>query len=109
MTTAARIVLEDCRGALAELGDGLYGGAWRRRWIAAVTLLRAVGHVLAKVNARTSPQMEKAIQAEWELLKASKPEPKILMQNEIKFFMSTRWPLDRALLCKSSAFKPVPT
>lgn len=46
MTLAARETLEDCRGALAELTDGVKGGQWRRRWIIAIVLLRAVGQVL---------------------------------------------------------------
>jgi hypothetical protein len=76
MTTAARAVLEDCRGALAELVDGLQGGAWRRRWITAVVLLRAVGHILDKIDSR-SAKYARPIAAAWSSLNGSKPAPTI--------------------------------
>src|SRR5437764_10343909 len=62
MTRAAREVLEDCRSALMSIQDGVSGSDWRWRWVAVVALLRAVGHVLHKVDGRTSPSMEAAIQ-----------------------------------------------
>jgi len=40
MTQAARKVLEDCKGALADFHYGIQGGEWRRRWITSVVLLR---------------------------------------------------------------------
>jgi hypothetical protein len=54
MTAAARLVLDDCRGALADLKEGVQGAEWRRRWIVTVVLLRAVGHVLEKVDGAAS-------------------------------------------------------
>src|SRR5687768_8643647 len=65
MTAAARDVLEDAREAVAELIDGLQGRLWRRRWFAAVALLRAVGHVLDKVDGKRSTKYRAAIDAEW--------------------------------------------
>lgn len=65
MTTAARVVLEDCRGALAELVDGLQGGAWRRRWVTALVLLRSVGYVLNDVDGKRSRQWRQAIDDAW--------------------------------------------
>ena len=50
MTYAAREVLEDCRLALAMLEEEKDLARWRVHWAAAVALLRAVGHVLDKVD-----------------------------------------------------------
>ena len=77
MTLAARETLEDCRGALAELTDGVKGGQWRRRWIIAIVLLRAVGHVLHKIDGLHSPAYGSAISNWWSQLNASKPNPAI--------------------------------
>jgi hypothetical protein len=77
MTTAARQVLEDCQGALSELVDGVRGPTWRRRWVIAIVLLRAVGHVLDKVDGTRSPELRKAITKWWQDLRTSKPKPEI--------------------------------
>lgn len=77
MTTAAREVLEDCRGALAELVDGITGPVWRRRWIISVVLLRAVGHVLDKVDGACSQQYRTTIDEWWKQLKNTRPNPEI--------------------------------
>jgi hypothetical protein len=77
MTAAARETLEDCRGALTELVDGVQGRDWRRKWILAVVLLRAVGHVLDKVDGARTPTYRRAIDNWWSGLKASKPAPSI--------------------------------
>ena len=50
MTTAARRVLADCEAALEMLEDERDEQRWRVLWIGAMTLLRAVGHVLKKVD-----------------------------------------------------------
>lgn len=50
MTLCARAVLEDCRAALAEFGHASDQDVKRRRWVALLALLRAVGHVLEKVD-----------------------------------------------------------
>ena len=80
MTAAARETLEDCRGALAELVDGVQGRDWRRKWILAVVLLRTVGHVLDKVDGGRTPAYRAAIDKWWSSLKASKPAPSIFWQ-----------------------------
>ena len=80
MTKASRKVLEDCKGALEDFKYGVQGGEWRRRWITSVVLLRTVGHVLSKVDALTDPVLEKIINAEWEKLQGSKPEPRIFWE-----------------------------
>jgi hypothetical protein len=77
VTRAAREVLEDCRGAVDEIVDGIQGRAWRRRWIAAVVLLRTVGHVLGKVDTKISPSYKQAIDGAWSRLSQSKPDPAI--------------------------------
>ena len=75
MTAAAREALEDCRGALAELVDGVQGRQWRRRWITCVVLLRAVGHVLDNVDGGRDAKLRRAVDNWWKNLKATKPEP----------------------------------
>lgn len=65
MTTAARLVLEDCRQELLEFAEHLPASAWRRHWIALLVLLRAVGHVLDKVDGKRSPALQRAISAWW--------------------------------------------
>ena len=52
MTTAARRVLDDCKFILAKLEDEKDDQQWRIHWVAVVTLLRAVGHVLTKVDGK---------------------------------------------------------
>lgn len=47
---------------------------WRPRWVAVVTLLRAVGHVLNKVDSECSIEARAVIEEAWEGLKGSKPE-----------------------------------
>ena len=53
MTTAARKVLKDCKFILSKLENESDDQQWRIHWVAAVTLLRVVGHVLAKVDGQT--------------------------------------------------------
>jgi hypothetical protein len=50
MTYVARQVLEDCRLALSMLEEETDLARWRVHWAAAVALVRAVGHVLDKVD-----------------------------------------------------------
>jgi hypothetical protein len=77
MTAAARVVLQDCRSALATLTDGVQGSDWRWRWVAVVTLLRAVGHVLVNVDGVKDKATAAAIERAWTELNGSKPEPRI--------------------------------
>ena len=100
MTTSARKVLEDCKFASDELIDALKGGhgraarkEWldavsdpdsklsrrrRVRWVAVMSLLRAVGHTLKKVDAeRSDLRMKCAIDQAWIELKKSEPQPEI--------------------------------
>ena len=50
MTSKAREVLSDCTAALELLEADTDDTRWRVHWAAAVALIRAVGHVLAKVD-----------------------------------------------------------
>ena len=50
VTCKAREVLSDCREALALLEEEQDLRRWRIHWAAAITLIRAVGHVLDKVD-----------------------------------------------------------
>lgn len=80
MTKQARLVLDDCRGALSELIDGLQGTVWRRRWITCVILLRAVGHVLKNVDANACGALKSEISAAFEQIKQTKPCPIIFWE-----------------------------
>lgn len=50
MTRTARDVLNDCEVALELLESEQNLGRWRVRWAGALALVRAVGHVLHKVD-----------------------------------------------------------
>lgn len=79
-TAHARDVLQDCRVALALLEDEPRESEWRVHWIAAVTLLRSVGHVLSKVDGGISPKVRAtadSLFAEW---KGSAPEHEIFRE-----------------------------
>lgn len=73
----AREVLADCEHALADFEAAGATPYWRTRWTGVVALLRAVGHVLQKIDAGRSEDIKKAIATEWENLRKSKPEPRI--------------------------------
>jgi hypothetical protein len=47
----ARDVLSDCKQALEDFDAAGATPYWRTRWTAVVALLRAVGHVLHKIDA----------------------------------------------------------
>src|SRR2546426_8009511 len=77
MTTVARIVLADCEGAVTDLTGPGVGAKWSRRWVALVALLRAVGHVLDKVDGQRSRDIRRVVDDEYRKLKDLKPEPHI--------------------------------
>ncbi|MBY6153383.1 hypothetical protein KUV47_09190 [Vannielia litorea] len=52
MTNAARKVLADCETALRLLEDETDLDVWRVHWVGALTLIRAVGHILHKVDGK---------------------------------------------------------
>lgn len=65
---AARRVLSDLRQAARELkaaANESDDAALRLRWVASVTLLRVVGHVLRNIDARRSRHMRAAVGEAW--------------------------------------------
>ena len=84
MTKHARVVLQDCKHAIAKHTDDLQAEDFRISWISIVTLLRAVGHVLKNVDAQQSPAMKQAIDKKWNELEQSKPEPYIFWEFILK-------------------------
>ena len=54
MTAAARKVLADCEVALEMLEEEEDEQRWRVLWAGAMALLRAVGHVLQKVDCQSA-------------------------------------------------------
>jgi hypothetical protein len=80
MTTTARLVLSDCESVLASIKEDMPTVLWRPRWAGLVALLRAVGHVLAKVDGTHSPEAGQVVADAWNALTKSKPEPRILWQ-----------------------------
>ena len=96
MTKAAQAVLADCRESHGELTDDLSGSVWRRRYFACVALLRAVGHVLHKVDAEVSDQHKSVIASWWQNQKDSRPEPAIFwsfIDDERNRFLKTYGPI----------------
>jgi hypothetical protein len=68
MSLTARTVLSDCKNAHVLLEDELDKIRFRLFWVAGVALLRAVGHVLQKVDGERSPAIKLQIQraySEW--------------------------------------------
>ena len=78
MALAARLVLTDCEKALEELNDcdvdleTSLSPMRRRRWMAIVALLRAVGHVLKNVDGASNPTLGRIIKAEWDAVTKTK-------------------------------------
>ena len=79
MTMAARRVLADCEAALAMLEDERDSQRWRVLWVGALALLRAVGHVLLKVDGQT-PQAREAIKAVYESWKVKQSEHRVFRE-----------------------------
>lgn len=77
MTTKARQTLADARVALEDFEASPATPFWRTRWIAVVTILRAVGHVAEGVDGKMDAEMRAAIKAEFGELQGTKPEPRI--------------------------------
>jgi hypothetical protein len=65
---SARRVLRDAYRARQELAKAFQSdpaATHRLRWVAVITLLRAVGHALDSVDVRRSPAMKEAAKAAW--------------------------------------------
>jgi hypothetical protein len=68
MTKIARIALADLRQAHAMLELEVDSVRFRVIWIAAISLTRAIGHILEKIDSQTSVQMKDAVSSiytEW--------------------------------------------
>jgi hypothetical protein len=74
--------------------------AWRFWWAGEVALLRAVGHVLHKVDTASDPTLSRAVDQWWHRLRASEPEPSIFWG-----FMES----ERNLLLKEGKVNPSKT
>lgn len=68
----------DCVGILfqfqnSDVADGdTELTEWRIAWVAGVSLLRAIGHVLVKVDSNKSPKHAACVQCFWSYLKAER-------------------------------------
>lgn len=66
-TLSARTVFEDCKASFENLKaverEDISG--WRVHWVATITLLRAIGHVLDKVDGATNDQAKAIIKGSW--------------------------------------------
>ncbi len=79
MTKAARNVLDDCKFILSKLEDETDDRQWRIHWVAVVTLLRAVGHVLTKVDGQT-PRVHSASDQLFRKWKSTDPAHEIFRE-----------------------------
>ncbi len=74
----ARAALDDARCALIDFEQSGNTGFRRSRWVALITLLRSVGLVLKRVDWQTADSLSQVrIDAAWQALKDSKPDPRI--------------------------------
>lgn len=73
----ADIVLDDCRRALDLAEDARTEQDFRVHWVALVALLRAVGHVLDKVDAAASPALRRAVDELWDQWRRNRAEHRI--------------------------------
>ncbi|TXD96756.1 hypothetical protein ES754_06845 [Psychrobacter frigidicola] len=72
MTTQAKKVLNDLQQSHAMLEIEKDYIKFRVLWVAAITLARAVGHMLDKVDSRQSASMKIVIEQKWKKLKENK-------------------------------------
>lgn len=73
MSLHARQTLADCEAAHELLKkEKKDSPTWRVHWVACLTLLRAVGHVLDKADGDTGEKHRAVIKAKWEEWKADK-------------------------------------
>jgi hypothetical protein len=70
MALLASQVLQDCRLAHAALEEEQDAAMFRVLWVAAIALVRAVGHVLSKVDAQGDPDLRARLDVIWPKWKA---------------------------------------
>lgn len=77
MKLKSELILSDLRVAIERHKDSLQAEEFRISWIAITTLLRAVGHVLDKVDSLQSPKLKRIIGDRYLDIKKTKPKPEI--------------------------------
>lgn len=80
MTTGAKAVLNDCRVALGMLEDEIDTQRWRVHWVGAVALIRAVGHVLDKVDGKSNAELGRLANARFTRWKLGAGDNRIFVQ-----------------------------
>lgn len=70
-------MLSDCQWALRQHSGTSSGEPLRISWVAVVTLLRAVGHVLKFVDAKADADVREVVRGQFELWRKTKPKPEI--------------------------------
>lgn len=80
MTTGARAVLNDCRVALDLLEDETDTQRWRVHWVGAVALIRAVGHVLDKVDGKSDTELGRLANVRFTRWKLGAGDDRIFVQ-----------------------------
>ena len=86
----AQDTLDDCRVALQYLEAGRSAADWRVHWVAALALLRAVGHVLKNVDGEASDHARKTIDERWRSWKAFRHDHRIFwefIENERNYIL----------------------
>jgi hypothetical protein len=79
MTDRARLVLDDCKLVLELLENETDLRRWRIHWVAAVALIRAVGHVLDKVDGN-APAVKAAARSAYKRWTSTAPEDEIFRE-----------------------------
>ena len=107
MTTTARIILQDLKHAISRHDNSLAGEHFRASWFTIVCLLRAIGHVLDKVDSDISEPMKRAISEKWQNLKNSKNENKIFWEfiepERNRFLKNYKHNVKRTILLSNSS------
>ncbi len=113
MTFKAREVLADCRVALALLEEEQDLQRWRIHWAAAVALIRAVGHVLDKVDG-TDERIRKASRTAFASWKSDAEEHEIFREfidkernNLLKEYQINIHPLEEVSFVLETTLLPV--
>ncbi|QEX20217.1 hypothetical protein FRZ61_01330 [Hypericibacter adhaerens] len=113
MTVKAREVLDDCRVALSLLEEETDIQRWRIHWAAAVALIRAVGHVLDKVDGGDQI-IKQAADAAFKQWKSADPKHEIFREfierernNLLKEYRSDVHPLAEVALAVEFTAQPV--
>jgi hypothetical protein len=76
----ARLVLSDCQWTLQQFSETVSGEPLRVSWVAVVTLLRAVGHVLHEVDAEADADVRHVVEQKHSSCVRTRPLPEIYWQ-----------------------------